>query len=72
MGIFWAVIGVGLVYLKKWAVALFVVSMLSIGVFVVVRAIIETPFPWTLVNIAFGLVFCIPFVPAVRGWRELK
>lgn len=72
MGIYWAALGVGLLYLKKWAVALFVVSMSAIGIFVVVRAIIETPFPWTLVNIALGLAFCIPFVPAVRCWHNLK
>lgn len=72
MSIYWAALGVGLMYLKKWAVALFVVSMSGIGIFVVVRAIIETPFPWMLINIALGLMFCIPFVPALRCWHELK
>lgn len=72
MSIYSAVLGVGLVYAKKWAVALFVVTMAGIGIFVVVRAVIETPFPWTLLNIAIGIAFCLPFVPAVRCWRELK
>jgi hypothetical protein len=72
MSIYWGVIGMGLVYLKKWGVALFVVSMSAIGVFVVVRSIIETPFPWTLLNVAIGLAFCIPSIPALRCWHELN
>ena len=72
MGIYSAILGVGLIYLKKWAVALFVITMSAIGIFVVVRAVIETPFPWTLLNIAIGIAFCVPFLPALRCWRELK
>jgi hypothetical protein len=72
MGIYCVVLGVGLVYLKKWAVALFVSSMSCMGIFVVVRSIIETPFPWTLLNIAIGLAFFTPSVPALRCWHELK
>ncbi len=65
-------IGIGLAYLKKWAVALFTVSMAAIGLFVAIRATIETPFPWTLVNIALGILFCLPAVAAIRCWSELK
>jgi|CZKJ01.1.fsa_nt_gi hypothetical protein len=72
MSIYWAALGVGLMQLKKWAVALFVASMAAIGVFVVIRSIIETPFPWTLANIALGLVFCVPLVPALRCWNALR
>jgi hypothetical protein len=72
MSICWAGLGVGLVYLKKLAVALFAASMSGLGIFVVVRSIIETPFPWTLINIALGLAFCIPVVPALRCWHALK
>jgi hypothetical protein len=57
---------------KKWAVAMFILSMSGIGSFVIVRAIVETPFPWILLNIALGLLFCVPFIPAIRYWRELK
>jgi hypothetical protein len=72
ISVYSAAIGVGLVYLKKWAVALFAVSMLGIGILVVVRSLIETPFPWTLLNIAIGVAFCVPSIPALRCWRELK
>ena len=66
MSIYSALLGVGLVYLKKWAVALFVMTMSGIGFFVIVRAVIETPFPWALLDIAIGIAFWVPFVPALR------
>ncbi len=65
-------VGVGLVYLRKWAVALFVISTVTIGVFMIVRSMIETPFPWTLVNIAMGILFCLPSIPAVRCWSQFR
>lgn len=72
MALYWLAVGLGLAYLKKWAVALFAVSMSGIGCFVIVRSVIETPFPWILVNIALGLLFCLPLVPAIRCWREFR
>jgi hypothetical protein len=65
-------VGIGLVYLRKWAVALFAVSTVTIGLFLIVRSIIETPFPWTLVNIGMGILFCLPTVPAIRSWKQLR
>jgi hypothetical protein len=72
ISVYWGALGVGLVYMKKWAVALFVLSLSSIGIFVVLRAIFETPFPSALLYIAFGLALCMPFVPALRYWHDLK
>ncbi len=72
MSIYCGCIGIGMTYLKKWAVALFTVSLVAVGLFVTVRATIETPFPWTLVNLALGICFCLPAVAAIRCWSELK
>jgi len=72
MSIYCAAVGIGLVYLRKWAVALFAVSSVTIGLFLIVRSIIETPFPWTLVNIGMGILFCLPTVPAIRSWKQLR
>jgi hypothetical protein len=66
------VVGLGLVYLRRWAVALFAISSVAIGFFLIVRSMIETPFPWTLVNIAMGVLFCLPAVPAIRCWSQFK
>jgi hypothetical protein len=72
MGTYSVAIGIGLAHLRRWAVALFVLTTLSIGLFVIVRAVIETPLPWTLLNIALGIVFCLPVVPAIHCSSELK
>lgn len=72
MSIYCGAVGIGLVYLKKWAVALFAVSTLAIGIFIIVRSTIETAFPWTLINIAMGVLFCLPTMPAIRCWGQFK
>jgi hypothetical protein len=72
MSTFCAAVGTGLVFLRKWAVAVFVISTVAIGVFLIVGSMFETPFPWTLVNIAMGICLCLPVVPAARHWSQLR
>jgi hypothetical protein len=72
MSMYWGSIGVGLAYLRKWAVGLFVISTVTIGLFLIAGSILKVQFPWALANIATGVLFCFPCVPAARCWTQFR
>jgi hypothetical protein len=43
---------------------------LTIGLFLIVGSILKVPFPWALLNIAMGILLCLPSFPAVRCWAQ--
>ena len=72
MSIYCGLVSIGLIRQRKWGVTLFVLSMMAVGLFMIVRGAIETPFPWTLVNIGLGILCCLPSIPAVHCWKQLR
>jgi len=72
---YWGVLGVGMVYFRKWAAAVFAISMTSFGLYLSVMSVMsfmKSRFPGVLVNVPLGLLLCVSLVPVVRFWRELK
>lgn len=72
---FWGVLGLGMVYYKKWAASIFTISTAGIGVSMIVGPLllsIKTGNLWVLANIPFGIGLCLPIAPTVVSWRELR
>jgi hypothetical protein len=71
LGAFFAVVGVGLLSLRKIAALLFCVPLVALGLSMIVGSIFQVPFPWLLINIGFGLVMLLPAWITFRGWGAL-
>ena len=48
-------IGLGLVFHRKWAAALFAVLLGSAGFWMGVMSVVRVPMPWLILNVAAGL-----------------
>ena len=70
--LFSVLIGLGLLFHRKWAAVLFAVILASIGVWMVILSILKVPLPWLILNIAFGAALLVPAVITVRCWPQLK
>jgi hypothetical protein len=72
---YWGVLGIGMLYFRKWAALLFALSTTGFGLLLVIAAIsafVKHSFPGVLINIPLGLSLGLPMIPVVRSWRELK
>jgi hypothetical protein len=70
--LFSVLIGLGLLFHRKWAAVLFAVTLASIGMWMVILSIVKVPLPWLILNIAFGGVLLVPGVITVRCWPQLN
>jgi hypothetical protein len=72
---YWGVLGLGMVYYRKWAAFIFATSATVIGLSMIVGPLwmsIKTGNLWVLANVPFGVGFCLPTVATVISWRELR
>jgi hypothetical protein len=70
-----AALGVGMLFLRKWAVILYAASTTAIGLCLVVGSILhglKTEYPWVLVDVPMGFLFCLYLIAAILCWRDLK
>ena len=65
-------VGIGLFYLRRWAAVI-----LSVGTFVLAGSLIigtiqGVPFPYSLINYAFGITLFFPIACTIGFWSTLK
>ena len=72
MALYAAIVGWGLVSLRRWSVVLLAIPTLATGLFLVIGSVLEVPFPWSLINIAMGVALCAPALLASLCWRGLR
>lgn len=65
------VIGLGLIFLRKWAAVYFSVPLFCYGIFIVLKSIPEIPFPYNLLGMAYGASLMLPLIVTILIWRRL-
>jgi len=74
MSIYCGTLGVGMLHRRKWAVALFVISALAVGISLLIGSILSSIASgnvWVLANVPLGVALCLPLIPAILSWPEL-
>ena len=64
-------VGIGLLFLRKWAALYFSVPLFWFGIHEAFAAIYEVSFPLNLLAILHGLSLTLPLVVTVRVWKQL-
>jgi hypothetical protein len=64
-------VGIGLLFLKKWAAVLFSLASISAGLWLIVGSILYVSFPWMLASFWLGLFFFVPAVVSYLFWQDL-
>jgi len=72
VALFSVLIGLGLLFHRKWAAALFAVILAIIGIWMGILSIVNVPLPWSILNVAFGCALLVPGVITVRCWSQLN
>jgi hypothetical protein len=67
-----AAVGVGLLYLQRWAAAAFAVASSSLGVSLMASPLRGVPVPWALINLAVGAALIFSAVVVMRHWPLLS
>lgn len=65
------VVGLGLIFLRKWAALYFSVPLFCYGILIALEAIREIPFPFNFLGMAYGVSLMLPLFVTVRIWRQL-
>lgn len=65
------VVGVGLLYLRKWAALYFSVTLFWVGLSWALSAVQEIDFPWNLFWMAHGASMMLPLFVTIRVWSQL-
>jgi hypothetical protein len=65
------IIGIGLLFLRKWAALCFSSGSLALAIWMVVGSILYWPFPAMLIILGIGLSFIFPAVLTLRCWSHL-
>jgi hypothetical protein len=65
-------LGFGLFHYRKSAALLMALVSFSCAMWLIIGSLIVVPFPWWLLNIAFGVVILIPTWLVVKNWRTLS
>jgi hypothetical protein len=65
-------VGVGLLFLRKWAALFFSVASLWVGSWLVIGSILYVPFPWQLANFFLALFFVAPSGVTYLFWQDLS
>ena len=69
---FVAVVGVGLLFLRRWAALYFSVPLFWYGLSIALSSIEPFPFPWNLLWMAHGISLMLPLVVTYRVWSQLS
>jgi hypothetical protein len=65
-------VGFGLLYLRKWAAAIFAVVSTLVGAWLMASLLRGVPYPWTLINLAIGAALLFPAAVVLRYWSLLS
>jgi hypothetical protein len=69
---FAAIIGVGLLFLRKWAALYFSVRLFWYGLSLMLSSVQPVPFPWNLLCMAEGISLMLPLNVTCRVWSQLS
>jgi hypothetical protein len=70
--IYFVLVGIGMLFLRRVFAVLIALPSLAAALWLAVGSIVQVPFPWILINIAFASILLIPAYLTVKAWRELK
>jgi hypothetical protein len=65
------VVGLGLLFLRKWAALYFSVPLFGYGIWIALWAITKDPFPLNLLIMAYSVSLMLPLFVTIRIWRQL-
>lgn len=66
------VVGIGLVYLRKWAAVILALALGAIATWLIQGTIRGVPFPANLINFAIGGLLIVMVVLIIRSWSKLS
>lgn len=66
------VIGIGLLYRRKWAAIGFSLATLSVALWLIIGSLLYVPFPWMFYNFLVGIIFLVPLLVTVSFWSQLS
>ena len=66
------VVGIGLLFLRKWAAIYFSLATSAHGSWLILSSIEEVPFPWNLLFICLGISLLLPALVTLRVWSQLS
>ena len=64
-------VGLGLLYLRKWAALYFSLPLFCLGVWEFFKSIPEVTFPYNLLLMAHALSLTLPIVVTILAWKQL-
>lgn len=67
-----AVVGIGLLNLRKWAALYFSIPLFCFGLWLSLSFIEPIRFPWNLFYMAEGVSLMLPLVVTIRIWSQLS
>jgi|GEM_PF-1849139 len=67
-----ALIGVGLLLLRKWAAIVFALALVVFPTWMTIESIGEAPLGFYLMMLAAGIVLILPIIVILRSWRLLS
>jgi len=65
-------VGIGLLYLRKWAALYFAVPLFCFGLWFALTSIEPIRFPWNLFYMAEGVSLMLPLIVTIRVWSQLS
>jgi hypothetical protein len=65
------IVGMGLLFLRKWAALYFSVPLFWFGIQEAFTSIYEISFPLNLLAILHGISLTLPLIITIRVWRQL-
>jgi len=65
-------ISVGLWFCQKWAAVLVTIICGAVGAWLTIGTFQSVPWPWSLVNLWFGLMLWLPAAVTRRYWQSLR
>ena len=65
-------IGIGLLFLRKWAAIVFSLALVSIPIWNTVGSLGKAPFGWSLMVLGSTIVLVIPVIIVIRSWSLLS
>ncbi|MGJ5819166.1 hypothetical protein [Paludibaculum fermentans] len=71
-GIFFLIVGIGLLLQRNWAVVLFCVCGFGFGGGLIAVSLIKVEFPWLLINLCIGGALISVSIAAVRRLLKLR
>jgi hypothetical protein len=67
-----ALIGVGLLFLRKWAAIVFSLALVALPIWNAIDTFGKAPFAWHLIVLASAIVLVMPVIIIIRSWPLLS